>query len=69
MMSRSGQAPRNGLAKLLWDAGEDDDPQQIATERERYHCPNCGWEAQLHRQACMSCSRDRPLEPVSREGA
>lgn len=63
-MSRSGQAPRNGLAKLLWDALEKDDLQEIANERECYVCPECDWEAQLHRNQCMSCPRSKPLRPV-----
>lgn len=66
-MSRSGQAPRNGLAKLLWEAGEDDDSQQIANERDYFVCPDCGWEAQLHRNQCMSCPRLGALEAKGSE--
>ena len=68
-MTQTGQTPRNGLAKVLWDADADDLPSEIATQKRTYVCPACGWEAQLRRNACMVCEHDEPLEEQCREGS
>ena len=67
-MSRTGQSPRNGLAKLLSEADPDAPLEQIAAEKERFECPACGWGAELRRNECMVCDYDRPLRPA-RAGA
>lgn len=67
-MSQTGQTPRNGLAKLLWEAESDDDPQEIASQMEQFVCPGCGWEADLRRNECMICDWDQPLKPASTGG-
>lgn len=58
------QAPRNGLAKLLWDADSSDNPQEIAARQKQFECPECGWKAKLRRNACMVCDHDQPLRQV-----
>lgn len=63
-MSRSRQSPRNGLAKLLWEADPDDSPHEIAAEKKEFTCPACGWVAELQRTECMVCEHDQPLEPA-----
>jgi hypothetical protein len=60
-MSESRQSPRNGLAKLLWDADPDKSTEEIVDRKERFYCPACGWEAELHRNECMVCEYDQPL--------
>jgi hypothetical protein len=65
-MSESQQSPRNGLAKLLWDANPDDPPQDIAAEKERFACPECGWTAELRRTECMVCDSTQPLQRISK---
>lgn len=67
-MSKTGQSPRNGLAKLLWEAEPDDSPQEIAAEKERFRCPACGWVAELRRNECMVCKYGQPLEPTRAAG-
>ena len=67
-MSKTGQSPRNGLAKLLWEADPDDSPQEIAAEKERFQCPACGWGAELRRNECMVCEYDQPLRLVRAGG-
>lgn len=56
------QSPRNGLAKLLWEADADDSPEEIAADKEQFHCPSCGWTAELERNECMVCDYDGSLE-------
>jgi len=63
-MSESRQSPRNGLAKLLWEAEPDDSPQEIASQKEQFKCPACGWVAELQRNECMVCEYDQPLRPA-----
>mgnify|MGYP006304216185 CR=1 FL=1 len=63
-MSESRQSPRNGLAKLLWEADPDDSPHEIAAEKDRFECPACGWGAELRRNECMVCDYDQPLRPA-----
>ena len=63
-MSGSRQAPRNGLAKLLWEADRDDPPHEVAAEKDRFECPECSWTAELHRKECMVCEHDEPLRPL-----
>lgn len=60
-MSRSGQTPRNGLAKALWDAEPDDDPHEIAAQKQEFACPECGWQSDLRQNSCMVCDYDHPL--------
>jgi hypothetical protein len=61
-MSGSPQSPRNGLAKLLWEADPDDTAQDIVSEKERFHCPECDWTAELRRNECMVCDYEQPLQ-------
>ena len=63
-MSESRQSPRNGLAKLLWEAEPDDSPEEIAAQKERFQCPECGWLAELRRNECMICEYDQPLRSI-----
>lgn len=63
-MSSSQQTPRNGLAKLLWEADPDDSPEEITAEQEHFECPKCGWTADLRRNECMVCEYGQPLDPV-----
>jgi hypothetical protein len=67
-MSKSHQSPRNGLAKLLWEADPDDSPDEIAAEKERFQCPACGWTAELRRNECMVCDYDQPLRSARAGG-
>ena len=67
-MGQSNQSPRNGLAKLLWDANPDDPPQDIATKKEQFQCPACGWTAELRRNECMVCDYDQTLRPAQTGG-
>lgn len=60
-MSRSGQTPRNGLAKVLWDAEPDDDPRDIASQKQEFSCPECGWQSDLRHNECMVCDYDHQL--------
>ena len=60
-MTESCQSPRNGLAKLLWEAEPDDSPEEIASQKEQFQCPACGWLAELRRNECMVCDYDQPL--------
>lgn len=66
-MSES-QSPRNGLAKLLDEADPDAPLNEIAAEKKRYECPACGWQAELHRNQCMVCSYNQPLQPTGIHG-
>jgi len=66
-MSRTGQNPRNGLAKLLSDADPDDSLKEIAAQKETFECPACGWTAELRRTQCMVCEYDEPLRPARRD--
>lgn len=61
-VTQTGKTPRNGLAKLLWDAEPDSSAEEIASQKQLYECPSCGWEAQLRRNQCMLCEWDEPLE-------
>lgn len=63
-MSKTGQGPRNGLAKLLWKADPDDSPQEIAAKKKQFKCPACGWVAELRRNECMVCEYELPIRPV-----
>ena len=63
-MSGSEQTPRNGLAKLLWEADPDTPEREIVAQKEQFQCPACGWVAELRRKRCMVCDYDQPLEPA-----
>jgi hypothetical protein len=60
-MSESRQSPRNGLAKLLWEADPSDSPQEVAAKKDQFECPACGWVSELRRNECMVCEYDQPL--------
>ena len=61
-MSESRQSPRNGLAKVLLEAEPDDSPDEIVSKKEKFHCPACGWTAELRRNECMVCDYDQALQ-------
>jgi hypothetical protein len=67
-MSQSRQNPRNGLAKILSDADPDTSLEEIAAEKQRFECPECGWDADLQRNGCMVCEYGQPLEPANKSG-
>lgn len=58
------KSPRNGLARLLWEADPDDSPREIAEGKKQFQCPDCGWTAELQRNQCMLCEYSQTLESV-----